>query len=827
MEQKILVLSALLHDIGEFAQRAKQPGSKDPEGDTSAHSYDAMGHPHAPYTDHFIKNELPLPADLNDARSRIAGVAACNGGKAQGDLLAMSLAIADCLSNGSDGPGCEARDSGMSGGNGRLVSIFDEIELINHRFKPPGEFFHRLAPLDPGSDDIFPSRDFADDRQEDYPGFFELFKKDLRKIDAHLDFRFYLDGLISILEKYTWCIPSASHESLPGASLFDHSFSAAGIAQALFLYHQHYGGVPGWDDDNAKFILFGGDLSGIQEYIFGISKNSGRGVSKIFRARSFFLQALTRSVIIDIQNRFGLLSPCRLMDSGGKFILLLPRIDRNIPKLEELEKNIHLWFLEKFKGMLTMNVSWSTRLTQVDFSLQNFHSKIDEINESLERSKYQKLKYAFSSKGPVIDGDYDEREGRNCSLCGVNAADSKSSGLYAKMEGLSEEQGISVCSDCCQQIVYIGTYLPRYDYIIYGEKGEIPLYGDIHLSLKESEPLDLNGFVHVETLADVANFCKAKLARHLPRVSKEELLDSGWLDLLRKEEERGEIREGQPKTFNMIAQKSKKRLGDKHVGRGLLGFLKADVDNMGLLFSLGLRGRLSSARFSSVSRMLHFFFSDILVKMVQKKFPDIYVVFAGGDDLIMVGPWSQVIPFAIHLRKKLSDFCAQNPDITLSGGILAGRPRLPMRKAVELVEHGLEEAKKTIEPDRKKDSVSFLDKVLSWKKLEELMTLGKMFDKAVEEKERTRFSTAFLHRLLHYHGMYMKFTHGRKDIQFGRYLALAYYDIGRNIQGWNRNNQKELDMLYEIFEIGVDERPLLENLHIPLFYAINLNREKE
>ena len=262
------------------------------------------------------------------------------------------------------------------------------------------------------------------------------------------------------------------------------------------------------------------------------------------------------------------------------------------------------------------------------------------------------------------------------------------------------------------------------------------------------------------------------------------------------------------------------------VGRPLLGFLKADVDNLGFLFSMGLGERLSVARFTSLSRMLNLFFSDYIVELVRKDFSDVYIVFGGGDDLFVVGPWNQTIHFAITLRKKLSLFCANNPDITLSGGILIARPRLPARKAAELVASSLAQAKKTSGSDRVKDSVNLLGETLSWNELEELMALGEWLDRAMEQKERTGFSMAFLYRLLEYHRMYRHFIRDGK-ISLGRYLSLAHYDIGRNIQKDRRNNEEELQLLYDVFAVGASERRILDRLNIPLFYAINLNRKGE
>jgi CRISPR-associated protein Csm1 len=818
-ELKILVMGTLLHDIGKFAQRAKRPYSKEMEGEYLTTYKGKPGHWHTVYTDYFIENDLPLPEKLNDLRSHISRISSVHHRPDENKLSEMSVSIADRLSSGLERIKDEEPESQTGFRESRLVSVFDEIEILNHRFEPPGNAFYDLVPLETGSEGIFPRTGKPAGPPEDYIALFEQFLTELKKLNNKLEFNFYLDGLISVLEKYTWCIPSSAYKTLPDISLFDHAVCTAGISQALYLYHQEKNTLPTWNDDESKFILLAGDLSGIQEYIFGISRNSGKGVSKIFRARSFYLQVLSRSILLEIQNRLNLFPVCRLMDSGGKFIVLVPNLNDVRTRLDNLEDEVQMWFRSKFKGLLNMILSWSTELRHEDFLLKNFQAKIDEVNQSLEESKYGKLKKTFSAKGPLIDENYDENEGGNCTLCDKNIADDESSEVYEKKEGLS----ISICKDCLEQIVYIGTRLPNTEYLAYGPGEKISLFGDMRLSLLEKAPSELSKVTHVETLSDSTNFCRVRLARYLPRLTKEELVDERWHKLFQTDEDQY-LDAGQPKTFSLIAKKSKKSVGDKLVGRELLGFLKADVDNLGFVFSLGLGDRLSAARFTSISRMMNHFFSEYLIELVKKDFPDIYVVFAGGDDMLLVGPWWQSISFAIMLRKKLSQFCAGNPDITMSSALLMAAPRLPMRKAVEMVEDNLQKAKKYVAEDRLKDSVFILGETLSWHELEKLIALGEKFNKAIEEKNRTNFSTAFLYRLIEYHKMYRKFIYD-DQIRQGRYLSLAHYDIGRNIKSRKNENQDELDMLYKIFNVGIKERPELDKLHVPLFYAINLNRE--
>ena len=825
---QIVVLSALMHDIGKFAQRAKRPYSKAMEGEYLTNYKGKPGHWHTVYSDYFLENDFPLPEKLESSRSVIARTASAHHKPDTGNLMEMCITIADRLSSGSDRIEMQDKEGKTGFRESRLISIFDEIELYNHTFQPSKSWFYNLSALESDGGNIFPKPGKPEGKAEEYIELFEKFHNEIKNINNDMAFPFYFETLVSIMEKYTWSIPSSSYNTLSDISLFDHSFSTACIAQALYVYHSQAGDLPDWKDDRKKFILLGGDLSGIQNYIFGINKNSGRGVSKIFRARSFYLQALTRSVLLELQNRLGLFSVFRLVDSGGKFILLLPATEKIIKEIESIDEEIQMFFMEKFKGLLTMNLSWSTMISQQGLHLANFQDSIDAVNEAIEECKLSKLRKAILKDGPVINTGYDEREGGNCSLCGINTADNKSSLKYEEKEGIP----VPLCKDCCEQIVYIGTKLPKTDYLIYGSKCRIPLFGQISLTLSKKAPADLKNISHVEYIADTGIFSKARIARHLPEVTREELKDENWFKLFEKEDgfneqvdKIGQYGEYFPKTFNMIAQKSKK-IDSKGAltGRALLSFLKADVDNLGLIFSIGLGNKLSVARLASLSRMLNLFFSEYLAELLRKKYPDIYVVFAGGDDLFLIGPWRQTVNCSIELRKQMGRFCAMNPDITLSCGILTGKPRLPMRKAAEIAEEQLEKAKNNKADNRIKDSITFYGEVMSWEKFEELLETGRKFDKAVEEKERTHFTTAFLYRLLEYHRMYRRFIKGT-DIKAGRYIASAHYDIARNIRSNKHENDKELEMLYEIFAVDSADRSKINLLNIPLFYAINLNRK--
>jgi CRISPR-associated protein Csm1 len=422
-ELQIVVLAALLHDIGKFCQRARRPFSKEMEASYLTYQNGKSGHWHTLYTDYFIEHDLPLPVYLESERGRIARYASAHHRPDDDNVIEMAITLADRMSAGTDRIAYQADDDHTGFRSLRLLSIFDEVELSRHHFEEPGHWYYTLMSLETENDSIFPLKEEKKGDPEEYKNLFDRFHDAIHKLDATLPYPLYLDSLVSILEKYTWCIPSSTYKTLPDISLFDHSLMTATIAQALYLYHAESDTVPKENDQDEKFVLLGGDLSGIQDYIFKISRNTGKGVSKIFRARSFYLQAVVKSALISLQNRLGILGACRVMDAGGKFLLLLPNLDIVKNTVSMWEKDLQKWFRREFKGLLTLNIGKTTVMKQGDFTLSQFQKKLDGANESIDRAKYAKLNLTIKSNGPLIDSDYDEREGGNCSICNAKAMD--------------------------------------------------------------------------------------------------------------------------------------------------------------------------------------------------------------------------------------------------------------------------------------------------------------------------------------------------------------------------------------------------------------------
>jgi len=198
-------------------------------------------------------------------------------------------------------------------------------------------------------------------------------------------------------------------------------------------------------------------------------------------------------------------------------------------------------------------------------------------------------------------------------------------------------------------------------------------------------------------------------------------------------------------------------------GRGSLAYFKADVDNLGLIFSEGLlkkdkEGNLinfSVSRYHTLSRMLEGFFKGYLNFLIeesgQKDFLKIYSVYTGGDDLLFIGPVKSMFKFVSRVYSDLRRFVCFNDSITLSAAITVLDPRIPARRAVEIADDHLEKSKKG-----GKNRVTIFGKTITWNQFFELMKhiqlLEKHLREALEKPHSKGFKLTknFLQKLLRY-----------------------------------------------------------------------------
>ena len=298
----------------------------------------------------------------------------------------------------------------------------------------------------------------------------------------------------------------------------------------------------------------------------------------------------------------------------------------------------------------------------------------------------------------------------------------------------------------------------------------------------------------------------------------------------------------------------------------MLGVLKADVDNMGLLFHKGLQnpGRLekdtedvdrkSVARYLTMSRMIDLFFCSWLKETLKKGVSDkvivellmlegidsdrlsnylksgaidfrkIYTVYSAGDDLVLVGPWQTMIIFTIYLNQQFRKYTANNEWFTLSAGLTFVKPKFPISAAIKQADGLLNDSKKA-----GKDRITLFGTTVAWENLPKLVNSHLFLNEKVVSDENTGINTAFLHRLFKYHQMALSYLDENK-IEGVKYVSALSYDVGRNIVKWDKDGKITKGKAeYEFFQHLINEKPCKDcsiyNFKIPLFWTLYRNRK--
>ena len=150
----------------------------------------------------------------------------------------------------------------------------------------------------------------------------------------------------------------------------------------------------------------------------------------------------------------------------------------------------------------------------------------------------------------------------------------------------------------------------------------------------------------------------------------------------------------------------------------------------------------SYGQLRSFSRDLHAFFSERVQQLAIDRWPLVYMMYAGGDDLLVVGPWNVVLDFAGDLARTFRDGPGRaHTPLTLSAGIALTPYRVPVRRAVERAEELLESAK--TQPG--KDRCAALGAGWPWSRHGSVTGHGKRIAQSVEAGGVPR---GLLHRLL-------------------------------------------------------------------------------
>jgi len=189
-----------------------------------------------------------------------------------------------------------------------------------------------------------------------------------------------------------------------------------------------------------------------------------------------------------------------------------------------------------------------------------------------------------------------------------------------------------------------------------------------------------------------------------------------------------------------------------------------DVDSLGDVFRKGLGEHATLSRMSTLSESLRLFFEGWVPQLCRQhnridegEKDKLYLIYAGGDDLFIVGAWSVLPMIAKQIRDDFRQFVGGD-HVTLSGGIAIEHQKFPLYQLAKDAKHALDDqAKEFTRPNggRKKDALCFLQIPVGWERFDEVASWkNELLAMLNPSPGITALPHGFLMRLTEIHALY-------------------------------------------------------------------------
>ncbi len=779
-------LASLLHDIGKPLQRACKSDrnnlSKDARG-----MEDLVKYPHSLWTADFFFRFRNKFMELEPVRrygfenfQKLASKHHLPDSDSTGEKI---VHYADRASAGLDRAVDDDGTQTDSYIKKPLVSLFTRARIEENVAKET--LYYNLGKL--GRDQVFPESQVCLS-SEQYHLLMDDFKRDFSAISTRNPVIF-LESVASLIIRYLWCVPSSTKEGYADIPLADHLLTTSAIAAAMAVNYSETGKEP----QEQSFRLVSGDFSGIQNFIFSLSGQSDKSIAKLLRGRSFMVNLYNILAARFVTEEYGIPVINAITTAGGKFQIILPDAKKHDELMAEIRSKIESWTYNQFFGELRFILDNGVKFYYSDFNLEKFQEVFKRAGNSLNIAKTKPLSCVLSNPSDWVDNKRypDFHNFKVCNICG------KEPGIHEESRGAN-----------CDKAILFGSKLHRSECMVIERGNEIFNRYKVRL-LTEIEEEDSSEILTIYKLN------KLNINQHV-------IPELHYSNYIPKNES------GEPFTFEEISEKSE--------GLQALACLKADVDNMGLFFSEGFRdsngkSTLSVSRVASVSRMVNWFFAGYLPELLNgdNNFQYIYTLFAGGDDLCLIGPWDKIIDCARKIREEFERYTGETPCMTLSAGIELFKPATPVSHAVENSEELLELSK---DPSKGKDKVTLFNETMSWKEeLPAQIKFAEDWEKFIKETsyDKSNNRNAMLYRFLRYHKDYKLAPENSMEKLKHRFRFV--YDISRNLapkkdgeKDW-RNEKPFRDLLITKTP-NLEESLLFKNLPVGIAISTYKTRSK-
>lgn len=432
-------------------------------------------------------------------------------------------------------------------------------------------------------------------------------------------------------------------------SLYDFGRLAAALA-SCFAQKAQSGTAPAGNDENS-LLLFTCDFSGIQSFIYQISTKSAL---RMLRSRSFYLELVMEHLIDELLAACGLTRANCIYAGGGHAYVLLPNTEQAKDAVNTFDQNVNAWLREQFGISLYLACAAQPCSPGALFGSAGQEAYSDvfrALSKELGRRKLRRCDAAALRRLNSASAG-----GRECEICGRVA------------------QNGALCS-WCESFAALGGLLTKPHLLfavagskLQGSKLTLPLpaaFGPRYACLlSQSDAHLLAGGENV-----LRWYCKNGLEEGF------ETCRRLWVG-------------------DHCPEPMLEALCEKAKGISRLGVFRADVDDLGASFISGFREYTSLLRTAAFSRCVSLFFKRYINQILDKSSSGrgVLVVYSGGDDLFLVGAWSELLFAAQELQAAFARYTGGA--LTFSGGFGLYNDHYPLARAAQEVAELEELAKK-------------------------------------------------------------------------------------------------------------------------------------
>ena len=577
-----------------------------------------------------------------------------------------------------------------------------------------------------------------------------------------------------LLHKWAWAVPCSYGEA--GVSLYEEFRALSALVHAS-----------GCEQEPAKsFLLVGGDIPGIQDFVYTITS---KGAAKGLRGRSFFIQLLGDAVVRRLLNELELPETNVIYAAGGNFMLLAEDTQGAKAKVAQVARQVNARLVEAIQGDTALVLQQATVPRDELCKAGQFGKAREAFGAQVARAKGQPLR-ELAADWETLFAPKGKGSELSCAVCRIEVDEKNSKWLEPTGEVEEEDTG--------------GLQRPRICYLFasFGELARDIRHRDLWMEVvevpkklgTEVEPADgwtellerMTGYRYSfsdQRPADPActlainepgfleaGACGFRLLANVTPTNTRE--DVAYLRQKAGEEE-DVPRTGEIRSFALLARAAAEAGALERVG-----VLRMDVDGLGWVFSKGVPD-LTLPKLGALSSMMDLFFGGYLNTLVRGQAPnDLYTIYAGGDDLFIVGAWHHLPGLAEAIHDRFHEFTGRSPVLSLSGGITLEGAKFPLYRAAERAGDAEGKAKRHLRPGdaegkakrrlrpggRGKDALCFLDTVVGWEdwvlvrdqKNELLWLVGQDAENRAregDERER-RLPAGLLYLVQGIHGLY-------------------------------------------------------------------------